>query len=81
MLTARPVRGRGDEQIGLPAEERRDLQDVGDLGGGGGLRRLVDVGQDRHAELGLDPRPRIAQALARGRGRGTSATDVRFALS
>ena len=42
---------RGDEQVGLPAEERRNLQDVGDLGGRRRLRRLVDVGEDRHAEL------------------------------
>ena len=38
---------RRDEQIGLPGEERRDLQDVGDLGDGRRLRRLVDVGEDR----------------------------------
>ena len=42
------ARGR-DEQIRLPREERRDLQDVRDLGGARRLRRLVDVGQDRYA--------------------------------
>jgi len=42
-------RGGGGEQIGLPRQERRDLQDVGDLGRGRRLRRLVNVGEDRHA--------------------------------
>ena len=27
-----PGAGRGDEQVGLPRQERRNLQDVGDLG-------------------------------------------------
>ena len=39
----------GHDQVGLPGEERRNLQDVDDLGGRRRLRRLVDVGQDRHA--------------------------------
>ena len=43
-------RGRDDE-VGLPGEKRRNLQHVGDLGGGARLRRLVDVGEDRHVEL------------------------------
>ena len=40
---------RGFEQIGLPREERGDLQDVGDARRLDRLRRLVDVGQDRDA--------------------------------
>ena len=36
-----------DQQIGLAAQERRDLQDVDRLGRGFGLRRLVNIGQDR----------------------------------
>jgi hypothetical protein len=39
----------GDEQIGLPAKERGDLNDVGDGGDGLGLGRLVDVGEDEIA--------------------------------
>src|SRR5690606_35020327 len=45
--------GRHDE-LGLHAEIRRDLQDIDDLGGRRGLRRVVDVGQDRQLELPLD---------------------------
>ena len=43
---------RGDDQIGLPREERRDLQHVDDLGGGRGVRRLVNVGQQRQSRAG-----------------------------
>ena len=35
----------GEQQVGLPAEEGGDLEDVGDLGRGLGLRGLVDIGQ------------------------------------
>ena len=72
MLTARPVARGGDEQVGLAAQERRDLQHVGDLGGRGGLRRLVDVGQDRHADSRALTRAEDPQALVAGPGRGTS---------
>ena len=34
MLTTRPVCAAADDQIGLAREERRNLQDVGDLGAG-----------------------------------------------
>ncbi len=59
---------RGDEQIGLAAEKSGDLEDVHGFGGGFGLRRLVDVGEDSIAialEIGEDakafcrPRPAI----------------------
>ena len=43
----------GHQQVGLAAQERRNLQHVDDRGGGRGLRGLVDVGQDRHAQFGL----------------------------
>ena len=43
--------GRGDEEIGLPAEEGRDLEDVDDRRDDRALLALVDVGEDRHAEL------------------------------
>jgi hypothetical protein len=36
----------GEQQVGLPAQERRHLQDVDDLGGGRGLIGFVDIGQD-----------------------------------
>ena len=52
-----PARARrGDDQIRLPDEERRDLEDVGDLGGARRLPRFVDVGQDRHARRLADAR-------------------------
>src|SRR5579859_2100265 len=41
-----PGAARCDEQIRLPAEERRDLQNIGNFGRGRGLRGFVDVGED-----------------------------------
>ena len=79
-LTGAPGLRRGDEQIGLPAEERGNLQDVDDLGGRRRLRRLVDVGQDRQPgallDLGEDRAGR-----RRARARETRTSDVRLALS
>ena len=50
----RPARAaRGDEQVGLAAQKGRDLENVADLRGGFGLRRLVDIGQ--HGQAGLGP--------------------------
>ena len=40
---------RGDEQVRLAAQERRDLQNVGGLGGGFRLRGFVDIGEDRES--------------------------------
>ena len=40
----------GDEQVGLAAQEGRDLQHVDDLGDGRALLGGVDVGDDRQAE-------------------------------
>ena len=48
MLTTRPGRGGGDEQIRLTREERGDLKNVGHCCGRLSLRRFVDVGQDRN---------------------------------
>ena len=72
-------RRRRQQQIGLPAQERRDLQHVDRLRGLGALRGLVHVGQhgqtERGADLGKD-RQRLRQADA-ARGRAL----VRLALS
>ena len=38
-----------DQQIGLTAQKRRNLQDVDHLGGDRRVRRLVDVGEHRQA--------------------------------
>ena len=54
--------GGRDDQIRLPAQERRDLQHVGDFGHRRGLRRLVDVGQDGAAEAPLDRRQHVEAA-------------------
>ena len=58
-----PRGGGGDDQVGLPAQERRDLEHVGHLGHRRGLRRLVDVGQDRAA----DPLPDRGEHLESAR--------------
>ena len=46
--------GGGDEEIGLPAQERRDLQHVDRLGDARALRGLVDIGEHRHADALAD---------------------------
>ena len=78
-LTDAPGLRRRDEQVGLPAEEGRDLQHVDDLRHLGALRRLVHVGQHRQpefrADLGED-RQRAFQAHA-----ALAREAVRFALS
>ncbi len=61
---------RRQQQVGLAAEEGGDLQHVADLGRGGALRRLVDVGEQRqpgllahapqHAQPLFEPRPAVA---------------------
>ena len=70
-LTALPVLARGQEQVGLPGQERRDLQQVAHLAGGLGLAAFVDVGRHRQAGALLDGVERLA-ALRPGRGRGTT---------
>src|ERR1700733_15401198 len=44
----------GEQQVGLAAEEGRNLQHVDSLGGDGALFGSVDVGQDRKAGGGAD---------------------------
>ena len=52
----RPAGGRGGQQdVGLPAEKRRNLEQVADLPGGGGLVRQMHVG--RHRQAGRLPDP------------------------
>ena len=46
--------GRCHEQIGLPAQEGRYLQDISHLARPLSLPRLVDIGQDAQLVLGLD---------------------------
>jgi hypothetical protein len=76
-LTARPSR-RGDQEVGLAAEERRDLQHVDDLRGGAHCSLAVHVGQDGDAAALLDCRAISRRAEARPRA---DFALVRFALS
>ena len=46
--------GGGDDQVGLPAEKRGDLQDVDDLGDAGHVRDLVHVGENGNARFVFD---------------------------
>ena len=59
--------GRGrDHEVGLAAQERRDLQHVGDRGRRVDLRHLVDVGEDRDA-VALAHRGEDLEALLHAR--------------
>ena len=70
-LTGLPVlRGR-DEQVGLPAEERRNLQHVDDFRRRRGVRRLVNVGEHGQPGARLDLGQRL-RARRRARGRETT---------
>src|SRR6185295_3496287 len=51
-----------DDEVGLAAEERGDLEDGGDLRGHRRLRGLVDVRQDGNGELLPDP-PEVLETL------------------
>ena len=58
---------RGDQQVGLPAQERRDLQHVDGLRDAGALLDLVHVGEHRDAERVADVgknRQRLVEAHA-----------------
>ena len=72
--------GGGGQQVGLPGEEGRDLQQIADLGRRGGLRRLVNVGHHRQARRFLDP-PTGFRAPLPSPGPRYDSTLVRFALS
>ena len=61
-----PGTTRRDEQIGLPAQERGDLQDVRDLGRGRHVAGLVDVGEDREAGSRADSLEGLEPALETG---------------
>ena len=80
MLTMRPVSPRRRADRSARQRNAGICSDVGDVGGRRRLRRLVDVGEDRHAVSRLDAR-RAPAALRRGPGRETIVPDVRFALS
>ncbi len=72
---------RGFEQVGLPREERRNLQDVGDFGDRRGVRGLVDVGQDGDAgalaHAREDPQAFFEARAAEGSSRGAVGLVVR----
>ena len=76
LLDVDDLAGRGgrQQQIGLPAQERRDLQHVHRLRHLGALRGLMHVGQHRQAERGADlgeDRQRLRKPdAARGRRAG-----------
>ena len=46
--------GRGDKEVGLAAQKRRNLKHIGDLGGHLRLLREVNVRDDAHIEPRLD---------------------------
>ena len=62
--------GGSDEQVGLAAEEGRDLQDIDDLSGSSGLRGLMDIGEDGNAGRSRGPCAGC-EDLRRGRDRGS----------
>ena len=66
--------GRGDEEIGLAAEEGRDLQHVDRLGHGGALLGLMHVGDDGKPDalpdLGEDRERLVEPEPARACGAG-----------
>ena len=49
MFTGFPVARGSDEQVGLAAEERGDLEHIHHFGGRGALLRQMNVGQERQA--------------------------------
>ena len=72
-LTALPGFGGGDQQIGLPAQERRDLQYVDRWRDARALRGVVHVGEHRNfqcvADFGEDRQRRVEADAARTLGR------------
>ena len=78
-FTPRPVRATADDQVGLPAEEGRDLKDVHHLGDRSDLRDLVDVGEQRHPGSPLTRRSTRSPSSRPGPRK--DLTLVRLALS
>ena len=78
--SAAPVRAAAAQQVGLPAEERRDLQHVDRLGHRLALVALVDVGQHRAAEA-LAHLGQHRDALGQAEAARRCSALVRFALS
>ena len=74
MLTGFSGIAAGNEQVGLTAQERRDLQAVDDLADGFGLGGFMDIGQNRQTGFGADAvedlqalfQPRPAKAVDAG---------------
>ncbi len=69
----------GNDQVSLPREKGRQLDDIGHFGGGCGLIRLMDVRQNGHAVTRFDIRQH-AQSASRP-GPRKDEIDDRFALS
>ena len=61
--------GGGEEEVGLTAEEGWDLDDVADFGDGRALGGVVDVGDEREAELGFDHREEFEAFVESGAAR------------
>src|SRR6266550_86629 len=70
----------GEEQIGLAAQERRDLQHVGHLSRGRHLAHLVDVGEDGKAGLRANGGERRESALQTRTARALQARAVRLVV-
>ncbi len=69
---------RRHEQVGLPAQERGDLQDVHDRRDRLGLPRFMDVGQDGHAGFFLHARERPQPLVEAGAPERRDRCPVRF---
>ena len=80
-LIAAPVRAGGEQQVGLAAEEGRDLQDVHRFGDRGAVVGQVHVGQDRAADpvahRSEDAQALVAAEAASRRDRGAVRLVVR----
>ena len=66
------------DEIGLPAEERGNLQDVHDLGGGLRLRLGMDVGDDGNVQFLLDLRQHGKSLFEAGPAEAVEGRTVRL---
>ncbi len=74
---------RGQEEIGLPAEERRDLEDIQNRRGRLDLPRLMDIGENRNLKVGFDPlqdRQAVGEPRSPKRGEGAAVGLVEGSL-